>query len=419
MNVLVKKATIVCSSSPFHLHVKDILIIDGVIKEISDSITGENSQTISGNNLHVSLGWLDVFADFAEPGNEHIETLETGANAAAAGGFTDVMLIPDTTPTVASRSQISFLIERAKTLPIYIHPIGAVTKNSDGKELTEMYDMHAGGAVAFSDGRKAIQQSGILLKALQYVSVKNAVIIQLADDKSISEGSLMNEGIMSTQLGLPGNPAIAEELMIARDIALLRYTDSHLHITGVSTKKAIDLINEAKKEGLQLTCSVTPFHLYFSDEDLADYDTNLKVNPPLRTKEDVAALIDALRNRDIDCIASHHTPQCWDDKICEFEYAKNGMVTLQTLYGTINGLLNDTELLVKMFTEANRRIFNLTIPTFGTGTEACLTLFEPNTTFIFEEKDILSKSKNSPFIGKTMNGKVVGIINKNKVALNN
>ncbi|MFN0081642.1 MAG: dihydroorotase [Ferruginibacter sp.] len=419
MNVLVKKATIVCSSSPFHLQVKDILIIDGLIKEISDSITGENTQTISGNNLHISLGWLDVFADFAEPGNEYRETLETGANAAAAGGFTDVMLMPDTTPTVASKAQISFLIERAKALPIHIHPIGAVTKNSDGKELTEMYDMYAGGAVAFSDGRKAIQQSGILLKALQYVSAKNAVIIQIADDKSISEGSLMNEGIMSTKLGLPGNPAIAEELMIARDIALLRYTDSHLHITGVSTKKAIDLINEAKKEGLQLTCSVTPFHLYFSDEDLVDYETNLKVNPPLRTKEDVAALIDALRNGDIDCIASHHTPQCLDDKVCEFEYAKNGMVTLQTLYGTLNGLLNDPELLVKMFTETNREIFKLPIPTFETGTEASLTLFEPNTTYIFNEKDILSKSKNCPFIGKQMNGKVVGIINKSKVVLNN
>ena len=419
MNALIKKATIICLSSPFHLQVKDVLIVDGIIKAIDDNISAENYQTITGNNLHLSIGWMDIFADFAEPGNEHRETLESGANAAAAGGFTDVMLIPNTAPTVASKAQIEFLIERAKNLPVNIHPIGAVTKNAEGTALTEMYDMHNSGAVAFGDGRKSIQQAGILLKALQYISAKDAVIIQVPDDKSISEGGLMNEGIVSTQLGLPGNPAMAEELMIARDIALLRYTDARLHITGVSTKKGIELIQHAKKEGLKITCSVTPYHLVFCEDDLVGYDTNLKVNPPLRTREDVAALKDALRSGAIDCIASHHTPQCADDKICEFEYAKNGMITLQTLYGKVNTILNNTEFLVKILTENNRNIFGLNMPVIEIDASACLTIFEPATNYTFEEKAILSKSKNSAFIGKEMKGKVIGIINKDKLVLNN
>ena len=419
MTVLIKQATIICPSSPFHLQVKDVLVVDGIIKSIDTNISVENSQTITGSNLHISIGWMDIFADFAEPGNEHRETLESGANAAAAGGFTDVMLVPDTMPTVSSKAQIEFLIERAKTLPVNIHPIGSVTKNGEGTTLTEMYDMYNSGAVAFSDGRKSIQQSGILLKALQYVSAKNAVIMQVPDDRSISDGGLMNEGIMSTKLGLPGNPAMAEEVMIARDIALLRYTESHLHITGVSTKKGIDLIKNAKEEGLHITCSVAPYHLFYCEDDLVNYDTNLKVNPPLRTKQDVDALQDALKSGNIDCIASHHTPQCADDKICEFEYAKNGMITLQTLYGTVNGIVNDTELLVKMLTEQNRKIFGLTMSEIEIDTPACLTIFEPETKYMFEEKAILSKSKNSAFIGKEMKGKVIGIINKNKLVLNN
>ena len=418
MNALIKKATIICSPSPFHLQVKDVLVVDGIIKAIDDNISVENYQTITGNNLHLSIGWMDIFADFAEPGNEHRETLETGADAAAAGGFTDVMLVPDTIPTVSSKAQIEFLIERAKKLPINIYPIGSVTNNAEGAALTEMYDMHNSGAVAFGDGRKSIQQAGILLKALQYVSAKNAVIIQVPEDKSISEGGMMNEGIVSTKLGLPGNPAMAEEVMIARDISLLHYTDSHLHITGVSTKKGIDLIKNAKKEGLQITCSVTPYHLFFSEEDLVDYDTNLKVNPPIRTREDVSALQDGLRSGVIDCIASHHTAQCADDKICEFEYAKNGMITLQTLYGTVNTILNNTELLVKIFTENNRKVFGLNMPVIETAAVACLTIFEPSSNYIFVETDILSKSKNSAFIGKEMKGKVIGIINKNKLVLN-
>jgi dihydroorotase len=419
MNVLLQQVTIITASSAYHKQVKDILIVDGVIKQISNNIPPENYDIVKGNDLHVSIGWMDIFADFAEPGGEHRETLETGANAAAAGGFTDVMLIPNTDPVVDSKAQVEFLIERAKQLPIHIYPIGAVTKNAEGTTLAEMYDMHASGAVAFSDGTKSIQQSGILLKAMQYVAAKNATIIQMADDKSISDGGLMNEGIESTKLGLTGKPAIAEELMIARDIELLGYTNSRLHITGVSTKKGLELIANAKKRGLQISCSVTPSHLFFCDEDLSGYDTNLKLNPPLRTRADMHALQTALLAGEIDCIASKHSPQSWDDKTCEFEYAKNGMITLQTLYGIANAVVNDTEALVKLLTEKNRNIFNITKPVIEENAMACLTIFEPNTDFVFEESMIVSKSKNSAFVGKMMKGKVVGIINKGKIFLNN
>jgi dihydroorotase len=418
MKVLLQQVTIISPTTAYHKQVKDILIEDGIIKEISAIIKTTNAQIITGTNLHVSIGWLDIFADFAEPGYEHRETLETGANAAAAGGFTDVMLIPNSNPVVDNKSQISFLIEKSKSLPISIHPIAAITKNTNGDTLAEMYDMYDTGAVAFSDGKKAIQQAGVLLKAMQYVAAKNAVVIQQANDTSISDGGLMHEGVMSTQLGLPGIPALAEELMVARDIALLEYTNSALHITGVSTKKSIELIAAAKKTGLKITCSVTPYHLFFSDEDLHGYDTNLKVNPPLRTKDDVKALQKALQNGTIDCVASHHSPQSWDDKTCEFEYAKNGMLTLQTMYSSINAILKNTEAAVALLTTNNRNIFGIQIPTIEINKMACLTIFEPETEFVFEEKAIQSKSKNSPYIGKKMLGKVVGIIHKNNVVLN-
>ncbi len=414
MNALIKKAVIISASSPFHLQVKDILIIDGIIKQIGDDIKSDNSTVISGDNLHVSIGWMDIFADFAEPGNEYRETIESGAAAAAAGGFTDIMLIPNTNPTVSSKPQVEFLRQRAMSLPVTVYPIASVTKNIEGKELAEMYDMHAGGAIAFSDGRKSIQQSGILVKGLQYLAAKNAVLIQMPDDKSMSSGGLINEGIMSTMLGLPGNPAIAEELMIARDIALLSYTGSALHITGVSTKKGMALISAAKKEGLNITCSVTPYHLVYCDEDIKSYDTNLKVNPPLRTRADMEALQESLRSGEIDCVASHHSPQCWDDKVCEFEYAKDGMISLQTLFGSINKIAGDKEALINMLTQNPRKIFAVDIPEIKENEQACLTIFDPAAKFTFEENMILSKSKNSPVIGKELEGKVIGIINKNK-----
>ena len=418
MKVLIKQAHIVSSSSPFNGQVKDVLIVDGVIAKISENITENADEVIANDNLHLSIGWMDIFSNFADPGYEQRETLESGAAAAAAGGFTDVMIVPNTNPVVSSKSQVEYIVGKAAKLAVNIHPIASVSKNAEGKELSEMYDMHASGALAFSDGIQPLQSPGVLLKALQYVLAINATIIQLPDDRSISKNGLMNEGITSTQLGLPGRPAIAEELMIARDIELLKYTKSKLHITGVSTAKGIELIHAAKKQGLQLTCSVTPYHCWFCDEDLGGYDSNLKVDPPLRTRKDMMAIRNAVKEGMVDCIASHHMPQHWDDKTCEFEYAKNGMIGLETLFGVMNSLLENSGQLVEQLTIAPRKIFGLNIPAIREGETAVLTLFDPAAEFIFEESMIRSKSHNSPFIGKKLKGKVIGIIHKEKTVIN-
>jgi dihydroorotase len=421
MKVLIKQAKIISSSSPFNGQTKDILITNGIITSIADAVNEKTDQQIEQPGLCISVGWMDVFSNFADPGFEYKETLETGAKAAAAGGFTDVMVIPNTNPVVHSKSQVEYIIQKSKSLAVNIHPIGAVTKNAEGKDLAEMYDMHQSGAIGFADGINSIQSSGIMLKALQYVKSFNGTVIQIPDDKSIGANGLMNEGIISTRLGLPGKPSIAEELLVARDIKLARYTDSKLHFTGVSSAKSVEYIKRAKDGGLQVSCSVTPYHLFFTDTDIQQYDTNLKVTPPLRNETDRQALINAVADGTVDCIASHHFPQNWDSKTCEFEYAKEGMIGLESLFGVLGSMVNaewSIAALVEMLTINPRKIFGVVTPEIKEGATACLTLFNADEEYVFDEKMIKSKSKNSPFIGKKLKGKVIGIINKGKVELN-
>ena len=275
-----------------------------------------------------------------------------------------------------------------------------------------MYDMYNSGAVAFTDGLYPVQSSEIMLKALQYVKAFEGVIVQVPVDKSINGGGLMNEGITSTRLGLPGIPDIGEELIIQRDIRLLQYTNSRLHITGISTAKGIELIGKAKGDGLNITCSVTPYHLYFCDEDLQTYDTNLKVNPPVRTKEDREALRNAILDGTVDCIASHHIPQHWDDKVCEFEYARNGMIGLQTSFAVINTLFPQlpVERLVQLFSLNAAAIFNLSLSSLQEGTKAQFTLFGRDADFILTKGNLLSKSANTPFLNVLLKGKTEVII---------
>ncbi len=418
MTVLIKQVYIISPSSPFNGQTKDILVTNGIYAKIADSIKDKADQTIEQEGLCASIGWVDIFADFGDPGHEFKESIETGAKAAAAGGITDVLLVPNTSPVVDNKSQVEYIVQKAKGTSINIHPIGAVTKNAEGMALSEMYDMRQSGAVAFSDGINSIQNSGLLLKALQYVKAFDGTVMQVPDDKNIGGGGLMNEGIISTQLGLPGKPAMAEELMVARDIKLARYADSKLHFTGVSSAKSLEYIRRAKDGGIKITCSVTPYQLYFCDEDLQGYDTNLKVNPPLRSREDMLALRKAVNEGVVDCIASHHLPQDWDSKTCEFEYAKNGMLGLETMFAVARTCGCDTRHFVQMQTVHAREIFGLPVPVIQEGAAASLTLFNPDATFVFEDNMLGSKSRNTPFIGKTLKGKVIGILNKGKVELN-
>jgi dihydroorotase len=416
MKLLIKNATVVDPSSPFNTQIIDIFINNGIIAQLGNNLSQTADKEININGLHVSPGWVDVFANFGDPGYEFKETLETGAAAAAAGGYTDIMVIPNTNPCIHNKSNVEYIIQKSKTLPVNVHPIGSITKNTEGKELAEMYDMRASGAIAFSDGINSVQSAGLLLKALQYVKTFDGVLIQLPDDKSINAHGLMNEGIVSTQLGLPGKPAMAEELIVARDIKLTRYAESKLHFTGVSSKKSLEYIKRGKEGGIGISCSVTPYHLFFCDEDMREYDTNLKVNPPLRTAEHRSALQQALTDGTIDCIASHHLPHEFDSKVLEFEYAKYGMISLETAYAVLNTAVPSVrqERWIELLSLNPRRLFGFETATIKEGSKASLTLFDPAKKWTVEQKDIYSKSHNSPFIGKELTGKVLGIINQTK-----
>ena len=419
MNVLIKQAKIISPSSHFNGQIKDILITDGKISGIADAITEKTDQVIAQDGLCVSIGWMDMFADFGDPGFEQNENIESGAKAAAAGGFTDVMLIPNSQPVVDNKAQVEYIVQKAKQVAINIYPIGSVSKKTEGKDLSEMYDMRQSGALAFSDGINPVQNSGLILKALQYVKSFDGTIIQIPDDTGIGTNGLMNEGIISTQMGLPGKPVLAEELMVARDLKLARYADSKIHFTGISSPKSLEYIKRSKESGIKVSCSITPYQVYFCDEDLQDYDTNLKLNPPLRTKADMMAVRAALLDGTIDCIASHHLPQHWDNKTCEFEYAKPGMIGLETMFAVLMSCGLPVSDFVQMQTVAVRNIFGLPLPEIKENEPASLTLFVPDAEFIFEENMIKSKSKNSPFIGRKLKGKLVGIINKSNIQLNN
>jgi dihydroorotase len=417
MNILIKQATIVDSNSSHNGKVVDILIEKGVITQIKKSITPEKGiKTIEGDNLHVSAGWLDMQVNFCDPGNEHKETLEKGLKAAAKGGFTGVAVMSGTNPPLHNKAQIDYVVNKAKSNAVDVYPVGTLSYNQEGKDLSEMYDMQLSGAVAFSDYKKPIKDAGLILRALQYSNNINSFIITHCDDKTISHGGLMNEGVTSTRLGLKGMPALAEEIMLQRNIQILEYTGGKMHIPTISTKGSVDLIKKAKAKKLNITCGVAAYNLLLDETELEGFDTNFKVNPPLRTKEDVEALKKGVADGVIDVIVSDHNPQDIESKDLEFDLADNGMVGLESCFGVANAALSSKatiETMIDTLTKNPRAILGLQEVSVKEGAEANLTLFNPRTKYVFEKSHIVSSNKNSGFIGKELKGEVIGAINKN------
>ncbi len=420
MNILIKQATIVDTDSPYNGKVMDILIEKGVITQIKKSISPDKGiKSIEGESLHVSAGWLDMQVNFCDPGNEHRETLENGLRAAAKGGFTGVAVMSGTNPPLHNKAQIDYVVNRSKANMVDVYPVGTISHDQEGKDLSEMYDMQLSGAVAFSDYKKPVKDAGLILRALQYSNNINSFIITHCDDKTISHGGLMNEGVTSTKLGLKGMPSLAEEIMLQRNIQILEYTGGKMHVPTISTKGSVELIKKAKAKKLNITCGVAAYNLLLDDTELEGFDTNYKVNPPLRTKEDLDALRKGIAEGIIDVVVSDHNPQDIESKDLEFDMADHGMLGLESCFGVLNTALGqkvELENMIATLTKNPRKVLGLQNVSIKEGEEANLTLFNPGKKYVFEKAQLVSSNKNSGFIGKELKGSVVAIINKNQLS---
>lgn len=418
MNVLLKDARIVHpNSKDFHLKKRDILIKNGNIQKIASSITPQDStRTLKLDNLHVSIGWFDSGVSFGEPGFEERETLENGLKTAAKSGFTDLVLNPNMHPLPDSSSDIVFLKDKSHKYSTILYPLGVLSVQSKGADLAEMYDMQKAGAVGFYDYKKPIENSNLLKVALLYSRNFKGLIYSFPLDKQIGKNGVVNEGVISTKLGLKGIPAMAEELQIARDLSILEYTGGKLHIPTISTAGSMDLIAAAKKKGLDVSCSVAIHNLWFTEEGVVNFDTHYKVLPALRTKADLKALIKGVKDGTIDMVTTDHTPIDIEEKRTDFDSAEYGTIGLESAFGVLNQLFN-TEMAIKVLVRGRER-FGIKTPRFEVGQKANLAMFNPTTDYEFGKSHIDSTSKNSLFLGTKMLGKAYGSISNNKLILN-
>jgi len=416
MNLLIKSATIIDSQSDFHNTTQDILVEKGIITKISKSIkNSKNYKEIKLENLHISQGWFDSSVCFGEPGFEERDTIKNGLKTAAASGFTSVAMNANTNPVIDTNADVAFVNSKSANHAVKLIPIGALTKESKGDNLAELFDMKNAGAGAFYDYKKSITNPNLLKIALQYASNFGGLVCSFAQENGISGTGVMNEGITSTSVGLKGNPALAEELQVARDLFLLEYTEGKLHIPTISTAKSVDLIREAKKKKLDVTCSVAIHNLYFTDDVLNDFNTKYKVSPPLRTQEDAEALINGLKDGTIDMVTSDHNPVNIELKKVEFDYADYGTIGLESAFGALNSIFTIKKT-VSLLTSGKER-FGLENSTINIGKILDVTLFNPETKYTFSESNIISKSKNAIFNQEVLKGNVYGIVSNNIVSI--
>ncbi len=413
MNILLKSVEVIAPETPWHHQKKDIWLKDGKIKDIADTLTIEEALVVTRPHLKVSIGWLDMRVSWPDPGFEYKETLQSGREAARRGGFTEVVTLPNTAPVIDSKDTLAYLQRANATSLVQCHPMAAVTLGTKGKELTEMIDLHQAGAVAFSDGYHPIWHSDIMVKSLQYLQMFDGLLINRPEDQLLTQFGVMNEGTTATQLGLKGIPSLAEEMMIRRDISFLRYTGGKLHLSCLSSAASVALVRAAQQEGLQVTCDVAAHQLAFDDRMLLDFDTHYKVNPPFRTPEDIEALWKGLQDNTIGAVVSDHTPQDQESKQVAFDQAAFGIIGLETTFSTLvtyNQGLSIAQMIEKLATQP-RQYLQLPIPQIAKGETANLTLFDDHTDYTYTREAIISKSKNSPFIGKVLKGKVWGVFN--------
>jgi len=415
MNLLVKNAIIIAQGNKNHKKKRDLLIEEGVITKIATTISNEkNYQVFDKPNLHVSAGWFDSSVSFGEPGYEERETIENGLFTAAKSGFTAVAVNPITHPVTDNRAGVSYLINAAHEQVTDLYPIGSFTKNAAGEEMAELYDMQQAGAIAFCDYKRPIQNPNLLKVSLRYAQAFDGLIMSHPQDSLIANEGVANESSTTIHTGLKANPSIAEELQIARDLFLLEYTGGRLHIPMITTKKSVRLIKEAKKKGLAVTCSVSAHHLTLTDRELTDFDSNYKLNPPLRTVQDCKALQKGVLDGVVDLLTSDHRPIDIEDKKKEFALAKDGTIGLESFFGVVNSVL-DLDDFIETITTNPREIFGLEQVVIKEGEKANLCFFNPDIDWAFTEESILSTSKNSAFLNKPMKGQVYGVFHNNRL----
>lgn len=406
--------------------VTDINIEDGHITEIKENIEpAADVEVFDAQGAYVSGGWMDMHVHFREPGFEHKETIETGCRSAMFGGFTEVACMPNTRPAIHTRDVVEFIVNKSKDQLVGVHPIGCVTKERKGETIAEMADMVKGGAVAFSDDGDPVSNSQVMRVALEYSSMLGVPVINHAEDLDLSRPGHMHEGEVSARLGLDGTPGIAEEIMIARDILLAEYTGGHIHIAHISTAKAVELVRRAKADGIHVTTEVCTHHFDLTDEEVGkrNFDTNVKMHPPLRTQKDVDAMVEGLADGTIDVICTDHAPHAVEEKEVEFIYAMNGILGLDTAWSIcvkrlIEPGIMSVEQVVEKMTVNPRKICNLPVPELKVGNKANLTLFNTDEEWRYSLNEVRSKSKNSPYIGDLLKGRAIAVYNKNRFEVN-
>ncbi|MBW7867538.1 MAG: dihydroorotase [Brumimicrobium sp.] len=419
MKVLLKKVTILDKKSTYYNQQKDILISDGKYSKIADNIQDKEAKQITSNSLFISQSWVDLKADFNDPGHEYNEDLNSGLNLAANSGFGHIYLVPTTSPIVDNKAQVNYILTKNGQHIVELHPMGTITKEGKGESLSEMYDMFQTGASVFTDNTSFLS-SGILYRALLYVQNFGGQIVSFPQDKSLSYHGQINEGIASLKTGLRAMPSVGELIQVQRDLSILEYTEGKLHFSGISCAESLNLIRKAKKKGLQVTCDVYVNHLLFNETATLGFDTNHKVFPPYRTEEDRKELWKAISDGTIDCIASNHQPKIADYKDIEFDNADFGVMSLQSFYASLvdQNLKQHADFIEKISSKPREILDFKENTSINLGNSADCTLFDPTITWELNETTNLSKSINSPFYNKKLKGKAIGIIKRNTVHLN-